>query len=43
MIPSFSQGAIPGYLPWRPLWLLVGVVALAWLRLLLKDSAARVG
>lgn len=34
MIPFFSQGVVPGYAPWRPTWLLVAVVSLAWLRLL---------
>jgi len=35
MIPFFSQSVVRGYVPWRPLWLLVAVVSLAWLRLLL--------
>lgn len=35
MIPFFSQGVIPGYVPWRPTWVLVAVVALAYARLLL--------
>ena len=33
MIPFFSQGVVPGYVPWRPLWILVGVVGLAYARL----------
>jgi uncharacterized protein involved in response to NO len=35
MVPFFSQGPIPGYVAWRPLWVLVLVVALCWARLLL--------
>jgi uncharacterized protein involved in response to NO len=35
MVPFFSQGPIPGYVAWRPLWVLVAVVALCWARLLL--------
>ena len=38
MIPFFSQGPIPGYASWRPTWLLVAVVGLAWLRLLLGTA-----
>ncbi len=34
MIPFFSQGVVPGYVPWRPRWLLIAVIGLAWLRLL---------
>jgi uncharacterized protein involved in response to NO len=35
MVPFFSQNAVPGYVAWRPRWMLVAVVALAWARLLL--------
>lgn len=35
MVPFFSQGPIPGYVAWRPRWVLVAVVALCWARLLL--------
>ena len=35
MVPFFSQGPIPGYVAWRPLWVLVAVVGLCWARLLL--------
>jgi uncharacterized protein involved in response to NO len=34
MIPFFSQGVVPGYVPWRPTWVLAAVAGLAWLRLL---------
>lgn len=40
MIPFFSQGVLPGYQPWRPLWVLVSVASLAWLRLLLGTAGA---
>jgi uncharacterized protein involved in response to NO len=40
MIPFFSQGAVPGYVPWRPLWVLVGVASLAYARLLLGTAGA---
>jgi uncharacterized protein involved in response to NO len=40
MIPFFSQGVVPGYVPWRPTWVLVAVVGLAWLRLLLGTAGA---
>jgi len=40
MIPFFSQGVAVGYVPWRPTWLLVSVVGLAWLRLLLGTAGA---
>jgi uncharacterized protein involved in response to NO len=40
MVPFFSQGVVPGYLPWRPVWVLVAVVALAWLRLLLGTAGS---
>lgn len=33
MIPFFSQGVIRDYVPWRPTWMLAGVVALAYSRL----------
>jgi uncharacterized protein involved in response to NO len=33
MIPFFSQGVIRDYVPWRPTWILVAVVALAYSRL----------
>jgi uncharacterized protein involved in response to NO len=38
MVPFFSQGVVPGYVPWRPTWMLVAVVGLAWLRLLLGTA-----
>jgi len=38
MIPFFSQGVVAGYVPWRPTWILVAVVGLAWLRLLLGTA-----
>jgi uncharacterized protein involved in response to NO len=38
MIPFFSQGVVPGYVSWRPAWVLVAVVGLAWLRLLLGTA-----
>ncbi len=38
MIPFFSQNAIPGYVAWRPLWMLIAVVALAYTRLLLGTA-----
>jgi len=34
MIPFFSQSAVRDYVIWRPLWLLIGVVAIAYARLL---------
>ena len=40
MIPFFSQGAIQGYVPWRPVWMLVAVVGLAYARLLLGTAGA---
>ncbi|HET9693315.1 MAG TPA: NnrS family protein [Steroidobacteraceae bacterium] len=40
MIPFFSQGVIPDYVPWRPTWVLVAVVALAYARLLLGTAGA---
>jgi uncharacterized protein involved in response to NO len=40
MIPFFSQGVVPGYAPWRPTWVLVAAVGLAWLRLLLGTAGA---
>jgi uncharacterized protein involved in response to NO len=40
MIPFFSQGVAIGYVPWRPTWILVAVVGLAWLRLLLGTAGA---
>ena len=40
MIPFFSQGVVPGYVPWRPVWVLVAVVALAYARLLLGTAGA---
>jgi uncharacterized protein involved in response to NO len=40
MIPFFSQGVVPGYVPWRPTWLLVAMVGLAWLRLLAGTAGA---
>jgi uncharacterized protein involved in response to NO len=38
MIPFFSQSALQGYVPWRPLWILVAVVSLVYLRLLLGTA-----
>ena len=38
MIPFFSQNALPGYVAWRPTWVLVAVVGLAWSRLLLGTA-----
>jgi uncharacterized protein involved in response to NO len=35
MIPFFSQGVVAHYRPWRPGWVLVSAVSLAWLRVLL--------
>jgi len=40
MIPFFSQGVVPGYVSWRPTWVLVSVVGLAWLRLLLGTAGS---
>jgi uncharacterized protein involved in response to NO len=40
MIPFFSQGVIQGYVPWRPVWMLVAVVGLAYARLLLGTAGA---
>jgi uncharacterized protein involved in response to NO len=40
MIPFFSQNAIPGYVAWRPLWILVSVVGLVYARLLLGTAGA---
>jgi uncharacterized protein involved in response to NO len=40
MIGFFSQNAVPGYVAWRPLWILVAVVALAYARLLLGTAGA---
>jgi uncharacterized protein involved in response to NO len=40
MIPFFSQGAVKGYVPWRPTWILVAVVALCYARLLLGTAGA---
>ena len=40
MIPFFSQGPIPGYVPWRPRWVLVAVVTLVYARLLLGMAGA---
>jgi uncharacterized protein involved in response to NO len=40
MIPFFSQGVVPDYVPWRPTWLLTAVVGLAWLRLIAGTSGA---
>ena len=33
MIPFFSANVVPGYVSWRPLWVLVGVVSLTYARL----------
>jgi uncharacterized protein involved in response to NO len=40
MIPFFSQNVVPGYVSWRPLWILVGVVAMAYGRLFLGALGA---
>ena len=40
MIPFFSQNVVPGYVAWRPLWILVGVVALVYGRLFLGALGA---
>jgi len=40
MVPFFSQGPLPGYVAWRPLWVLVAVVALFYTRLLLGTAGA---
>jgi uncharacterized protein involved in response to NO len=40
MIPFFSQNVVPGYVAWRPTWVLAAVVALAWARLLLGTAGA---
>ena len=40
MVPFFSQGVVVGYVPWRPTWLLVAVVGLAWARLLAGTAGA---
>jgi uncharacterized protein involved in response to NO len=40
MVPFFSQNAIPGYTAWRPRWVLVAVVSLAYARLLLGTAGA---
>lgn len=40
MIPFFSQNALAGYAAWRPRWVLVAVVALAYARLLLGTVGA---
>ncbi len=40
MIPFFSQSALKDYVPWRPLWLLIAVVGLAYARLLLGTIGA---
>lgn len=34
MIPFFSQNVVPGYVAWRPLWVLVSAVSLVYVRLL---------
>ena len=40
MVPFFSKNAVPGYTAWRPLWMLVAVVSLAYARLLLGTAGA---
>jgi uncharacterized protein involved in response to NO len=40
MIPFFSQNAVPGYVAWRPRWMLVAVVSLCYARLLLGTAGA---
>ena len=40
MIPFFSQNVVPGYVAWRPQWVLVTVVALVYIRLLLGTAGA---
>lgn len=39
MVPFFSQSALPGYRPWRPQWVLVAVIGLAFARLLMGTAA----
>ena len=38
MVPFFSQNVVAGYVAWRPRWMLVAVVALAYARLLLGTA-----
>jgi uncharacterized protein involved in response to NO len=38
MIPFFSQGVVRGYVPWRPQWILIAVIALAYARLLMGTA-----
>jgi len=38
MVPFFSQNAVAGYVAWRPRWMLVAVVSLAYSRLLLGTA-----
>ena len=38
MIPFFSQNVAPDYVAWRPKWVLVSVIALAYARLLLATA-----
>ena len=40
MVPFFSQNVVPGYVAWRPLWVLVTVIAVAYLRLLLGTAGS---
>jgi uncharacterized protein involved in response to NO len=40
MIPFFSQNVVPGYVAWRPVWVLIAVVSLVYLRLLLGTAGA---
>jgi uncharacterized protein involved in response to NO len=40
MVPFFSQNVVPDYQAWRPLWVLVAVVSLAYARLLLGTAGA---
>jgi len=40
MIPFFSQSAVPGYVAWRPQWILVSVIAIVYARLLLGTAGA---
>jgi len=40
MIPFFTQNVVRGYVAWRPLWVLVGVVGLVYARLLVATAGS---
>jgi len=40
MIPFFTQNVVRGYVAWRPQWVLVGVVGLAYARLLVATAGS---